>query len=187
LTQTLEIGSSGEQTLTWNIVEVPEVPWLAASSTSGELAPQERQEITLTLHAPLELGTYTTTLQVGSNDPHQQEIEIPVTLHVACAAAAGLDFSFSPETPELGETVELRGGVITGSLPVTYTWDFQDGSDPVILLNDATVEHAFPAVPQTYAVSLEAVNACSPALLAEHPVTVVPIRVFLPVLSAGAR
>ncbi len=99
ITESLEIGSSGEQALTWTLTEQPEVPWLEASSTSGSLEPQERQEITLTLQAPLEHGVYTTTLQVQSNDPDQPQIVIPVTLDVACTTVAGLDFSYLTHRP----------------------------------------------------------------------------------------
>jgi hypothetical protein len=188
LTQTLEIGSDGEMPLTWSLVELPEAPWLSASATSGELDPQERQEITLTLDAPLEHGVYTTTLRIDSNDPDQSEIVIPVSLEVPCSALGGLSFEFMPTAPRIGESVLFSGGVITGSLPITYTWDFGDGSEPINLIGDPEIEHTFPALPavQSYAVSLAAENACTLPVVLEQTITVTPIQVFLPLMRTGA-
>jgi PKD repeat protein len=187
LTQTLEIGSDGEMPLTWNLVELPEAPWISASATSGELDPQERQEITLTLDAPLVHGVYTTTLQIDSNDPDQSEIVIPVSLEVPCSALEGLSFEFTPASPRIGESVLFSGGVITGSLPITYTWDFGDGTEPISLVGDPEIGHAFPAAPavQPYTVSLTAENACTLPLVLEQTVTVTPIQVFLPLMRTG--
>ncbi len=188
LTEILEIGNSGEQALSWSLVEQPEVPWLAASVTSGELGFQERQEITLTLQAPLAHGIYTTTLQVLSNDPDQPQVDIPVTLQVACAELAGLDFGYDPAAPRINQPVIFSGGVITGSLPISYTWDFQDGSDLVFLQDDPSGEHIFSSLPAAgaYFVTLSASNACSPAIVAGKELTILPLQVYLPLVQADA-
>jgi PKD repeat protein len=80
ITQTLEIGNSGVMALTWNLTEQPDSPWLDESPVAGSLGPQLREEITLTVQAPVVLGTYTTTLVLQSSDPINPQMDIPVTL-----------------------------------------------------------------------------------------------------------
>jgi PKD repeat protein len=183
LTRTLEIGNEGETPLAWSLMEQPEVPWLVESTASGEIGPQQRQGITLTIQAPLAHGFYTTTLQVLSNDPDQPQTDIPVTLQVACGAVTSLEFSFSPPEPRTGENVTFTSQV-SASLPVTYTWSFQDGSPDLSGENLASVEHTFPVIPgdQTYVVKLSAQNICSQLLEYEKPVLVSAYKAFLPVL-----
>jgi PKD repeat protein len=187
LTQILEIGNSGETALTWSLLEQPEVPWLAESVTSGDLDPQQRQEITLTLQAPLAHGIYTTTLQVISNDPDQPQTDIPVTLQVACASVTGVDFTYSPAAPRIGQEVAFTSQVMA-SLPITYTWSFQDGSPEQSGQELASVAHAFPVSPidQAYPVTLSAYNACSEPMQVENIVLVSAYKAFLPVLPAQA-
>ncbi len=187
LTRTLEIGNSGELTLAWSLLELPDVPWLAELVSSGELDPQQRQEITFTIQAPLAHGIYTTTLQVLSNDPEHLQTDIPVTLQVACASVAGVDFTFSPEVPRIGQNVVFTSQV-DASQPITYTWSFQDGSPDQGGQDLASVEHAFPVSPidQAYPVTLSADNACSEPVLAENIVMVSAYKAFLPVLPAQA-
>ena len=185
LTRTLEIGNSGETTLMWSLLEQPNAPWLSESVSSGELDPQQRQEITFTIQAPLAHGIYTTTLQVLSNDPEHLQTDIPVTLQVACASVAGVDFTFSPAVPRIGQNVVFNGQVMA-SLPITYTWSFQDGSPDQGGQGLASVEHAFPvsSTDQAYPVTLSAYNACSEPVLAENIVLVSAYKAFLPVLPA---
>lgn len=60
--------------------------WLAATPTSGMLEQNDNQSIDVTFDASdLFGGTYQGTIHVGSNDPVQPQIEIPVTLHVTGA------------------------------------------------------------------------------------------------------
>jgi hypothetical protein len=160
---------------------------LSESLASGELEPQQRQGITLTIQAPLAHGIYTTTLQVLSNDPNQSQMDIPVTLQVACASVAGVDFSFSPAVPRIGQNVVFNSQVMA-SQPITYTWSFQDGSPDQAGQGLASVEHAFPvsSTDQAYAVTLSADNACSEPVLAENIVMVLAYKAFLPVLPAQA-
>jgi subtilisin family serine protease len=60
--------------------------WLAATPTSGTLEQNDNQSIQVIFDATdLFGGTYHGTIHVGSNDPVQPQIEIPVTLHVTGA------------------------------------------------------------------------------------------------------
>ena len=187
LTQTLEIGNSGETPLTWSLVEQPDTPWLAESIAAGELNPQQRQEITLTFQAPLAHGVYNTTLQVLSDDPEQPQTELPVTLQVVCGTITSVDFSNSPAEPRIGENVTFTSQV-EASQPVTYTWSFQDGSPDQSGEGLASVAHAFPVAPddQIYIVALSAQNACSEPMLVEKNVIVSAFKAFLPILQVSA-
>lgn len=185
VTTTLEIGNSGEKTLTWSLTELPDTPWLNESLASGEIGAQARQEILLTLQAPLAHGVYTTTLQIQSNDPYQAQIDIPVTLEVMCSAPQQVDFSFTPTTPRIGEPVAFSGSV-SASLPIQYIWDFKDGTEPLAGEGLSMVEHSFPAEvsQRLYPVTLSVVNACSTPIQVSRTVLVSPYRAFLPLVPA---
>jgi hypothetical protein len=107
-------------------------------------------------------------------------------MQVPCAAPQGVQFYYSPEFPGIGEPVSFAGGVQSGSLPITYTWDFQDGSDPVSLVNNTAVEHTFPAAlaVQSFPVTLAAQNSCSLPVVATRTVVITPRQVFLPLIQA---
>lgn len=185
VTTTLEIGNSGEKTLVWSLIELPDAPWLNESLTSGEIGARARQEILLTLQAPLAHGVYTTTLQIQSNDPYQAQIDIPVTLEVMCSAAQQVDFNFTPTTPRVGEPVAFSGRV-SASLPIQYIWDFKDGTEPLAGEGLSMVEHSFPAdvSQRLYPVTLSVVNACSTPIEVAKTILVSPYWAFLPLVPA---
>jgi PKD repeat protein len=61
----------------------------------------------------------------------------------------GAQFSFSPSSPNPGDTVSFDGSASTGS-PANYAWNFGDGSGPV---TGKTATHAFAAA-GSYSVQL---------------------------------
>lgn len=185
ITTTLEIGNSGEKALMWSLGETPDAPWLDESALGGELAPRARQEIQLIFSSPLAHGIYTTTLQLQSNDPYQAQINLPVTLEVKCTAPQQVDFSFTPTTPHIGEPVVFSGSA-SASLPILYTWDFKDGSEPVTGEGLSVVEHSFPAnaSQQLYPVTLSVENVCSTPIQVSRTVLVSPYQAFLPLVPA---
>ncbi len=187
VTSTLEIGNSGEKALIWSLTELPDAPWLDESALSGELAPRARDEILLTFQAPLAHGIYTTTLQIQSNDPYNPQINIPITLEVVCTAPQQVDFDFTPVNPRLGEPVVFSASA-SASLPILYTWDFSDGSEPVTGEGLSVVEHSFPvnASQQLYPVTLSVQNACSAPLQTSHNILVSPYQAFLPLVAAAS-
>jgi len=99
----------------------------------------------------------------------------------ACTPVSGPDFTFAPAAPRVGEGVTFTGTLSAGTAPITYTWDWGDttagGSGAIVL-------HTFPltVATQTYTVTLTAGNTCGPAALVQHPVTVQPRRVYLPLI-----
>ncbi len=80
ITRTMEIGNSGATSLSWSLAEQPQVPWLDESPPSGQLNPQDRADILLTLQTPFLHGTYTTTLLLQADNTGLPPIAIPVTL-----------------------------------------------------------------------------------------------------------
>jgi 5'-nucleotidase / UDP-sugar diphosphatase len=92
---TLTISNMGEVTRTWWLTDVLAQDWLTLSQISGTLVP-EPVEITDTIimmpdsidvfvgfdATSLEEGTYTTTLQLTSDQPEADPVDIPVELTV---------------------------------------------------------------------------------------------------------
>jgi PKD repeat protein len=188
VTSTLEIGNSGEKALTWSLAELPDAAWMDESAISGELGPQERQEILLTIQSPLAHGVYTTTLQIQSNDPDHALIDIPVTLEVACTAPQGVSFDISPPTPRIGQPVTFSSNGFSASHPIQYTWNFNDGSETQTGEGLSSVEHSFPldTNKRIYPVSLSVQNACSAPVQVAKMILVSPYQAYLPLVSAAS-
>ena len=82
-TDTFTISNSGSQNLTYTLTESPVVGWFSAAPGSGSVAGGGNQLITGTFSATgLTPGTYTTTLQVASNDAINPLLNVAVTLNV---------------------------------------------------------------------------------------------------------
>jgi hypothetical protein len=85
-TEILTISNSGGAPtgdLSYNITENPAVDWLEVNPTSGTLTANQSEDVTLVFNAAgLAVGDYTTTLEIGSNDPVTPLLTIPVALHV---------------------------------------------------------------------------------------------------------
>ncbi|HDP90338.1 MAG TPA: PKD domain-containing protein, partial [Thioalkalivibrio sp.] len=83
LTHTLTIGNEGTLNLSWNLTEIPTRTWLSESPVGGSVAPSSEQvvEVVFDSHG-LGFGVYTTTLRIGSNDPDEPLVLVPVTMTV---------------------------------------------------------------------------------------------------------
>jgi len=63
------------------------VTWLSESPMSGTVVPGSNTPVSVIFDANgLADGTYTTTLQISSNDPDELQVDVPVTLAVGTAA-----------------------------------------------------------------------------------------------------
>ena len=86
-TSTLTVDNLGNANLTWSLVENPAVTWLSESPMSGTVVPGSNTPVSVIFDANgLADGTYTTTLQISSNDPDELQVDVPVTLAVGTAA-----------------------------------------------------------------------------------------------------
>jgi PKD repeat protein len=97
-----------------------------------------------------------------------------------CAPVHDVDFSWSPLTPTVGQLVTFTGEA-TGTLPITYTWDFGDGSVP--LAPWPLVTHTY-GLPGAYTVVLTATNPCGEEVVRRN-ITVVEVmlhRIYLPLV-----
>jgi CSLREA domain-containing protein len=104
-----------------------------------------------------------------------------VKISVNAAAIAGLAGVASSPT-ELGKTTTFTATVTGGATPITYEWNFGDGS-PVV--TGAVVTHTYAAA-GGYTVILTGTNSAGSVIAA--PITVVvaqPNRVFMPLAQKG--
>jgi len=158
---TLTLSNLGGVTLDWTLAEAPEVDRLTELLSAGTILPGGSEAVDLTLTAPLLDGTYTTTLQIASNDATRPLVEIPVTLGVPCVAAGAPSFELPEEPIGFGEAT-FSAAPVAGTGSILYTWDFGDGSEPVNGIDLIEVSHHFPASPQImiYPVTLTVSNGC---------------------------
>jgi len=81
---------------------------------------------------------------------------LTTTAVVSCTPVSGADFTWSPVTPTTSQTVTFTGTVAGGDAPITYTWNWNDGT-PQATGNPTF--HTFN-VSNTYTVLMTATNAC---------------------------
>ena len=125
---------------------------------------------TMTLPA----NTYTVTAALNGYTP--QSVEATVTsgeittqdfvLH-ECVPVSQAGFTWQPPDPAAGELITFTGSS-DGSAPLSYTWDFGDGTAGAGL----TTTHGYPAGGD-YAVVFTATNSCSQTSV-QHSLTVTP-------------
>ncbi len=178
----LHIENPGRADLTWTLTPSPPVTWLTAAPVEGAVAPSGRVTVVVTGTAPLiaEPAIYTAALRITSSDPNHPEVAVPVRMTVGCEPVAGVDFVYAPTAPQVGQSVLFTGMAASGTarLPVTYTWNFGDGS-LLHVGNPAT--HVFTAA-RAYTVSLTVANACPSQGGREKGVVVYGNTVYLPLV-----
>ncbi len=80
----LSLQNTGCQTLNFSLAENPPVAWVSETPGEGQVPAGEAVTVQLSLSAQgLPPGSYTTTLQLTSNDPQQPVLSLPVTLTVS--------------------------------------------------------------------------------------------------------
>ncbi len=181
-TRTLTIRNVGEDVLDWSLTEVPTVTWLAESPTSGIVLPSGQTSVQVTFNATgLVTGTYTTTLDIASNDPDEPHVRVDVTLVVTtCIPITGTDFTYTPSQPHPWQVITFTGSVVQGSEPITYTWTLGDGGTAV----GRVVTHTY-AISNTYTVTLTAENACSRQTVRKVIRVAWPYAIYLPLTLNG--
>jgi uncharacterized repeat protein (TIGR01451 family) len=105
-TQVLTIGNTGFASLEWALSASPPVGWLSFAPTGGSLSPTSAQPVNILFEtAGLDIGIYTTTLELASNDPDEAQVTIPVTLTLVQPPQADLALAVSayPESVHNGD------------------------------------------------------------------------------------
>ncbi len=180
----LTIENRGTIPLTWDLAPQPPVVWMEVEPTEGSVAPLSGTSVVVSFTVPLSptAPMYTTTLRVASSDPDRPTLTLPVTLTIAtdCEPVEGVDFVYAPTAPQVGQSVLFTGMAASGTarLPVTYTWNFGDGS-ALRVGNPAT--HVFTAA-RTYTVSLTVANVCPSQGAREKGVVVYGNVIYLPLV-----
>jgi hypothetical protein len=105
---------------------------------------------------------------------------VTATFVSTCVPVNGVDFTYLPAAPKVNKIVTFNGTALTGTTPITYSWNFGDGS---AVGSGTPITHFFPITLTThsYTVTLTAANACGtvPAL---KSLTVQPQTAFLPIV-----
>ena len=149
-TQPVTICNLGTSSLAWSLAENPSAAWLSEVPTGSLLLPAECVVVSVTFDSTgLAPGSYSVDLVIGSDDPDEPAITVPVALTVPQLAgittvtwtAAFLQVAFD--------------ATAVGEPPLTYAWSFGDGG--VSNLEDPT--HTY-ATWGCYQVSLVVSNGC---------------------------
>jgi hypothetical protein len=102
---------------------------------------------------------YPVTLTIA-NPCSVQITQTQVTVRPACYAIAGLHFDYTPQTLYPLRPVTFTASVVTGSLPISYTWHLSGGailtSNPVLITFPMTSSMILPQ-----RITVTATNACS--------------------------
>jgi subtilisin family serine protease len=158
-----------------------DLPWLSESPITGTLAAGDGIAIEVTFDTTgLAEGTYVGALGIVNSDPNQHFVPVPVTLTVLapCDPLADLAAEFTPITPTVGELVTFTASA-SGTGPITYDWDFGDGSTAT----GEVVTHVFTSV-DTHVVTLTATNPCGTlSMELDVPVVAGVYRYSLPMIN----
>ena len=125
-------------------------------------------------------GNYTVVMTV-TNACGFEVVTYTVAVAGVCVPPSGADFSWTPITPTVGQSVTFSGTVDSGTPPFTYAWAFGDGG----VGSGQVVVHTYEAT-GTYDVLLTVTNACGQTT-ATHSIVVRPAvyTIYLPLVLKG--
>jgi hypothetical protein len=105
---------------------------------------------------------------------------VTATFASTCVPVNGADFTYLPTAPKVSKIVTFDGTAM-GTTPITYTWDFGDGSAAG---SGTPITHLFPITLTThsYTVTMTAANACGSVPVLKS-LTVQPQTIFLPIVK----
>ena len=166
------------------------VPWVWEVPISGTVEVDSEQAVGVYLTAmsdtvPLPMGTYTATLRIRNNDPVEGAQLVTVIMHIVEEYLAPTPI-YSYATPVIvNETVTFNNETVDFGIPPVlreYTWDFGDGTPPVVVYNADPVSHVFTSY-DTFTVTLTACNIYDLCADISHEVEVQAIKFFLPMVT----
>ncbi|MCP4541841.1 MAG: PKD domain-containing protein [Chloroflexi bacterium] len=105
----------------------------------------------------LDVGIH--TLTVTATNCSGAQVTDTHTITIACVPITSVDYEWTPPNPKAGETITFSLYSLlpsTATLPITYTWDFDDGNAGAGM----PITHTY-AVSGTYWPYLTAANPCS--------------------------
>jgi hypothetical protein len=147
--------------------------WIA-----GSVPPDTWHVLTKTFHVTSTGWLYdyvTETLTVEGADP-QLDDRVVTFQHGGVCAPVSIDDLQSDDPVPLGDTMYFTAAV-SGHTPVTYTWDFGDGSPEQSGVGIATTAHTY-AADSTYTVTLDVENGCPSTDTTSITVTVYPLPTY---------
>jgi uncharacterized membrane protein len=103
------------------------------------------------------------------------------TTTVACEPVDGANFAFEPPDAHTGQSVTFTGTTASGSTPITYAWDFRDGSGQQ---TGNPIAHTF-TTSGTFTVLMTATNNCPSLVTTTHDIfiAVAPtFDIYLPIV-----
>jgi uncharacterized repeat protein (TIGR01451 family) len=160
------------------------LPWVTAVPVSGTTAPNGSSNIGIVFDSiGLSSGVYTGTLCLNTNDTVKPQVLLPLTMTVTatCVPVSGVDFTYTPTAPKVGKIVTFNGTALTGTMPITYSWNYGDGS---AVGSGSPITHVFPITntAHSYTVTLTTANACTAPTPTQKAVLVAPYQVYLPLV-----
>lgn len=144
------------------------------------VGPRETTSVAVTVTVPITAtpgATDTVTVAATSHVDSAVSASLHLTTEALCVDVSGASFSYTPLPPLIGQAVTFTGEVETGTPPVTFTWNFGDGSGDT----GSAVTHTFPVGTALlpYTVAMTARNVCSLQVV-RQVIAVQPHRVYLP-------
>jgi hypothetical protein len=151
------LRNTGNVAMDWTLAEAGDISWLAATPTSGSLAPGASQVVAITLNSSgLLPEVYNATLLIGSNSGRRPSLPLPVRLIVP-AYQQGLDAAgdashvdHAEDTWRPDQQFTAGGWGYVGRSNTTRTPDLIAGTDEDILYQSARrgqLEYRFDGVP----------------------------------------
>jgi len=128
-------------------------------------------------------GTYTVTLTVTDVCGFGAVVEDVLTVALSCEPVVA-DFTWAPTWAYIHTPVTFTVLLSAGTLPITYTWAWGDGS-PDTVTTELTATHSF-LISGTLDVTLAAENGCSSGPVAAHSVVIRPWPLYLPMIMRNS-
>ncbi|OLD09219.1 MAG: hypothetical protein AUI95_01400 [Crenarchaeota archaeon 13_1_40CM_3_52_4] len=114
-------------------------------------------------------GIATVSASYDGDATHNTSSSIAATITVTSVIPPlTVDFSFSPSSPTVGQSVSFISSVSGGTAPYTYAWDFGDGSTSAAVNPSHTYSTA-----GSFTVELAVTDSSSPMLSQSAPHTVI--------------
>jgi PKD repeat protein len=162
VTYTLRVTNTGNCADTFTIAVSGNLWQTNAPATIGPLATGAGAdvEVTVTIVDTAQSGDFdtATVTVISQEDPSVSDSSMLITMaSAACEPVSGATFDYNPAKPMVGQMVTFIGTVaITSTAPVSYTWNFGDGSGEV---TGQVATHAYDDA-GSYTVVMTATNAC---------------------------